>query len=188
MSTITLNDQLVQIVFGLANLKLDIPLTNVSLPVLDVLFAILIHYSYRQALGVAHSQVGWYQGLLATVVMASGGGSTVAILRGEPIGILKSNEFWAIHCTTYFAMASNPYVYQIVDFLFSVPLVEHIFTLSDSILRALAMVQSGIEGVTANPDLGADKIVAKILCGTLAGCGGGLWIGKDGWICVCEVD
>lgn len=75
-------------------------------------------------------------------------------------------------------MFSSPYAYQTVDFLFSLPLVEHFFTLSDSILRAMAMTQSGVEGVTANPALGADKIVAKILCGTLAGCGGGLWIGK----------
>ncbi|GAN07030.1 hypothetical protein MAM1_0145c06520 [Mucor ambiguus] len=172
----TLNDQVVQLVFGLANLKVDIPIVNFSLPVLDVLFAILINYSYRSALGVSHNQVGWYQGLLATLVMATGGGCTVAVLRGEPIGILKSNEFWGIHCTTYLAMFSNPYVYQVVDFLFSIPVVEHVFTLSDSILRALAMIQVGVEGVSANPALGADKFVAKVLCGTLAGCGGGLWI------------
>ncbi|KAI8352455.1 hypothetical protein EDC96DRAFT_517995 [Choanephora cucurbitarum] len=178
MSALTLNEQLVQLVFGLANLKFDVPVLDVSLPVLDVLFAILINYSYRQALGVAHAQVGWYQGLLATLVMASGGGCTVAVLRGEPIGILKSNEFWAIHCATYVAMFSNTMFYQTIDFLFSIPLVEHIFTLSDSILRTLAMVQSGIEGVNHNPGLGQDKIVAKIICGTLAGCGGGLWIGK----------
>lgn len=75
-------------------------------------------------------------------------------------------------------MFSNPYVYQLVDFLFSVPIVEHIFTLSDSVLRALAMIEVGIDGVNSNPALGPDKFVAKILCGTLAGCGGGLWIGK----------
>lgn len=75
-------------------------------------------------------------------------------------------------------MFSNPYVYQLVEFLFSVPVVEHIFTLSDSVLRALAMIQVGIDGVSLNPALGPDKFVAKILCGTLAGCGGGLWIGK----------
>lgn len=93
----TLNEQVVQFVFGLADLKVDIPIVNYSLPVLDVLFAILINYSYRSALGVSHSQVGWYQGLLATLVMASGGGCTVSVLRGEPIGLLKSNQFWAIH-------------------------------------------------------------------------------------------
>ena len=93
----TLNEQVVQFVFGLADLKGNIPIVNYSLPVLDVLFAILINYSYRSALGVNHSQVGWYQGLLATLVMASGGGCTVSILRGEPIGLLKSNQFWAIH-------------------------------------------------------------------------------------------
>jgi hypothetical protein len=76
-------------------------------------------------------------------------------------------------------MFSNPYVYQVVDYLFSVPVVEHIFTLSDSILRASAMTQGGIEGVNDNPALGFDKFVAKVICGTLGGCGGGIWIGKD---------
>lgn len=93
----TLNDQVVDLVFGLANLSVDIPFTNYSLPVLDVLFALLINYSYRSALGVSHNQVGWYQGLLATLVMATGGGCTVSVLRGEPFGILKSNQFWGIH-------------------------------------------------------------------------------------------
>lgn len=76
-------------------------------------------------------------------------------------------------------MFSNPYVYQVVDFLINIPVVEHIFTVSDSILRTLAMVQVGIEGVNSNPNLGPTKFVAKVLCGTLAGCGGGLWIGKE---------
>ncbi|RCH79472.1 hypothetical protein CU097_000459, partial [Rhizopus azygosporus] len=172
----TLNEQVVQFVFGLADLKVNIPIVNYSLPVLDVLFAILINYSYRSALGVNHSQVGWYQGLLATLVMASGGGCTVSILRGEPIGLLKSNQFWAIHCATYLAMFSGSYGYQVIDFLFNIPAIEHLFTLSDSILRALSMCQHGVDGVGSNPALGADKYVAKILCGTLAGCGGGLWI------------
>ncbi|KAG0778509.1 hypothetical protein G6F57_011391 [Rhizopus arrhizus] len=174
----TLNEQIVQLVSGLANLKIDVPFVSYSLPVLDVLFAILINYSYRSALGVNHSQIGWYQGLFATLVMATGGGCTVSFIRGEPIGILKSNEFWAIHCTAYFAMFSNSYAYQMMDFLFNIPFVEHMFTLSDSILRTLAMCQNGIDGTTFNPDLGPDKYIAKILCGTLAGCGGGLWIGN----------
>ncbi|KAI8984627.1 hypothetical protein BDF20DRAFT_911704 [Mycotypha africana] len=176
MTPLTLNEQVVQLVFGLADLKLNIPIINYPLPVLDALFAILINYSYRSALGVAHNQVGWYQGLIATLVMATGGGCTVSLLRGEPMGILKSNEFWALHCSTYLAMFSNPYVYQVIDFLFSIPAIEHMFTLSDSILRAFAMIQTGVEGVASNPALGTDKLVAKILCGTLAGCGGGLWI------------
>lgn len=190
----TINEQVVQLVFGLAELKLDVPYFDYSLPVLDVLFAILINYSYRSALGVSHSQIGWYQGLIATLVMATGGGCTVSIIRGEPIGILKSNEFWAIHwytrvylfllliplcSTTYLAMFSSSRIYQITEFLFNIPVIEHIFTLSDSILRALAMCQNGIDGVSSNPALGPEKYVAKVLCGTLAGCGGGLWIGKS---------
>ncbi|KAI9275306.1 hypothetical protein BY458DRAFT_507043, partial [Sporodiniella umbellata] len=163
---------------GLADLKLDIPLVDYKLPLLSVLYAIFINYSYRSALGIRYNQIGWYQGLLATLFMAAGGGSTVSVLRGEPINILKNNEFWAIHCTTHLAMFSNSYVFQVVDALFNMPVIDHAFSLSDSVLRALAMCQNGIDGVSNNPDLGPDKYVAKVLCGTLAGCGGGLWIGK----------
>ncbi|KAI8388723.1 uncharacterized protein BYT42DRAFT_561002 [Radiomyces spectabilis] len=172
----SLTDQLGAIVFGLANLTIDIPILDVSVPVLEVLHAILINYAYRSMLRGNHAHIGWGQGLLATIVMCAGGGSTVAILRGEPLGILKSNRFWGIYGTTYWLMFSNPYFYNILQFLFSIPVVEQVVCLSDGILRNFAVTRIGVDGVSANPALGEDKWVAKIICGTLAGSGGGLWI------------
>lgn len=74
-------------------------------------------------------------------------------------------------------MFSNPYFYQFIQYLFSIPFVEQLFTVADGILRTAAVVKVGVEGVSVS--LGPDKWAAKILCGTLAGCGGGLWVGKS---------
>lgn len=93
----TLTEHLISIVFGLNNATLEIPNLGLSIPVLEILHAILINYTYRSVLRESHAHIGWGQGLLATIVMSAGGGSTVAILRGEPLGILKSNRFWGIY-------------------------------------------------------------------------------------------
>lgn len=66
-------------------------------------------------------------------------------------------------------------MYQAVDALFHVPLVEEAFTIVDGILRNMAIVQFGIHGVTQS--LGPDKWMAQVICGTLTGCGGAFWIG-----------
>ncbi|CAO3594737.1 unnamed protein product [Absidia cylindrospora] len=165
--------QAVDLVFGLIDYRVDV-FGLTSLPVLDVMFAFFIHYLYKSALGVNHTHVSWLQGFFATVVMASGGGCTVAFIRGEPLGILKSNEFWVIHSLTYILMFSNNYCYQFIHFLFSLPLVEHAFTVSDGFLRAMAMLQFGVDGV--DKVLGPNKWMAQLICGVLAGCGGGLFM------------
>ena len=87
----TITDQLVD---GIAYLT---SLEYYDIPILDVLHAFLIAYAYRSAVGTGHNQIGWGQGFLATVIMCAGGGSTVCMLRGEPLGILKSNLFWGIY-------------------------------------------------------------------------------------------
>ena len=92
-----ITDKLVDIVFGVSAITFDIPVLGISLPMLEILHAILINYTYRNALRESHASIGWGQGLLATIVMAAGGGSTVAILRGDPLGILKNNRFWGIY-------------------------------------------------------------------------------------------
>ncbi|KAI8338280.1 hypothetical protein BC941DRAFT_479256 [Chlamydoabsidia padenii] len=172
----SLTDQLVTTVFGLAELTVDIPSLNISLPVLELVHALLINYAYRTALQGTHSNIGWGQGFLATLVMCAGGGSTVCLLRGEPLGILKSNRFWGIYGTTYWLMFSNPYIYPVIQFLFSMPGLEQVLTIADGILRMFAITRIGIEGSSI---LGDDQWVAKLICGTLSGCGGGFWIGKE---------
>ncbi|KAI7864751.1 hypothetical protein BDF14DRAFT_1731627 [Spinellus fusiger] len=182
MDTASLGEQLSFFLSHLEDLKLTLPVVGVDFPLLDILFAVLINYSYRSALGENHARIGWGQGFIATLVMAAGGGSTVSVLQGEPLGIFKSNKFWAIHGTVYWLMNSNPYVYQLTDVMFTMPMVSHLFRVSDGVLRNKSICQLGVQGVSNHPSLGADKWVAQIVCGTLAGCGGALWIGKGNGI------
>jgi hypothetical protein len=93
----SLTDQLVTLVSCLSELTVTIPQLNISLPVLELVRALLITYAYRTALQGAHATIGWGQGFLATVVMCAGGVSTVTLLRGEPLEILQTNRFWGIY-------------------------------------------------------------------------------------------
>lgn len=97
MNATTLTNQISDIVYGIGGISLDVPSLGLTIPLLEILHAVLINYTYRKALRGNHSQIGWGQGLLATIVMSAGGGSTAAILRGEPLGILKSNRYWGIY-------------------------------------------------------------------------------------------
>jgi hypothetical protein len=94
---LSLNEQVVQFVYGLAYYRINLPFVDYGIPVSMTLLCTMINHSYRSSLGVTHAQIGWYQGLLATLVMAIGGGFTASVLQGEPLPFLKSNEFWAIH-------------------------------------------------------------------------------------------
>ncbi|KAI9322871.1 hypothetical protein BX666DRAFT_1848277 [Dichotomocladium elegans] len=176
MNTIT--QHLVGIVSTLRGAAISIPSVGVYLPILELLHAILIGYTYRTALSDSHSEIGWGQGLLATIVMAAGGGSTVSLIRGDPMGILKDNRFWCLYPTVYWLMFSNSYIYGFLQRIFAIPFVEEIFAAADGVKRAAGVVKFGVDAVSLNPELGPDKWAAKIICGSLAGCGGGLWVGK----------
>lgn len=93
----SLTELIVSIVTELTNTTIDIPQFNISIPILPIIHAVLINYAYRSALKQSHVNIGWLQGFIATVVMSTGGGSTAALLRGEPIGTLKSNSYWGIY-------------------------------------------------------------------------------------------
>ncbi|CAO3624362.1 unnamed protein product [Cunninghamella blakesleeana] len=172
----SLTDLVVSIVTELTNITIDIPQLNISLPLLPIIHAVLINYAYRTTLKQSHVNIGWLQGFIATVVISTGGGSTAALLRGEPLGTLKSNSYWGIYGGVYWLMFSNPYFYQFTQYLFSIPTLQEVLILADGILRNYSITKIGIEGVSLNPSLGDDKWVAKLILGTLAGCGGGFWI------------
>ncbi|CAO3642065.1 unnamed protein product [Cunninghamella blakesleeana] len=167
---------IVELVYFIISYRVNIYNDSISLPILDVMFSILIHYLYRSSLAKNHTQIGWLQGFFASIVMGCGGGSTVAILRGEPIGIFKSNEFWLIHGITYWLMFSNDQFYKLIHLLMKIPPIEYGFLISDGFLRAMAMLQFGVEGCNSLTLGGEDKYIAKLICGTLAGIGGGFFM------------
>ncbi len=75
----------------------NVPLIQV-LPLTEVVKALLNVYAYRSALGEQNvQQTTWLQGLVVCVVLGSAGSCTVALMRGEPIGIIYKDEFWILY-------------------------------------------------------------------------------------------
>ncbi|ORX54975.1 hypothetical protein DM01DRAFT_1335269 [Hesseltinella vesiculosa] len=162
-----------------SNTVFDLLNTNIHIEpftfrILDIMFGLYINYLYRHSLGPNAAQIGWLQGYLATIVMASGGGCTIALLRGEPLGILKNNEFWIVHSLSYWLMFSNNGAYALMRFLCQLPLVEYAFVMADALGRIMTMVRFGVDG--ADNALGQGKFFAQWICGVLGGCGGGFWL------------
>lgn len=79
-----------------ATLPVPLPLLS-SFSVIATLHAIRVSFEYRNSLAHNHARIGWLQGAFAVCVMAGGGGSTAALIRGEPMGILKSDLFFATY-------------------------------------------------------------------------------------------
>lgn len=82
----------------LSNVNIEnIPLIQV-LPLTEVIKAILNVYAYRSALGEQNAKrITWLQGFLVCIVVGSAGTCTVALLRGEPIGVINKDEFWILY-------------------------------------------------------------------------------------------
>ncbi|KAG2175557.1 hypothetical protein INT43_001204 [Umbelopsis isabellina] len=170
----TLTDFVVSTVFALADATVPIPLPYISsIPLLPFLHAILVSQAYRNILKENHVRIGWFQGLVAIVMMSAGGGCTVSLLRGEPLGILRNDTYWAIYGGVYWATFSNEIIFEIIN---AIPqnLLQPILITADGILRGIAVAKVGVDGVRLG-DIGPGKYVAMLLCGTLCGGGGGIW-------------
>ncbi|RUP47187.1 hypothetical protein BC936DRAFT_146032 [Jimgerdemannia flammicorona] len=55
--------------------------------------------------------------------------------------------------------------------------LQPLLIIVDAFRRTFDIASFGVDGVRSG-DLGEGKWVAMILCGTLSGCGGGLWAGE----------
>jgi len=137
------------------------------------LHAILVSQAYRNILKENHVRIGWFQGLFAIIMMAAGGGCTVSLLRGEPIGILRNDTFWAVYGGVYWLTFSSNYFYDLINYI-PQPLLQPLLITADGILRGIAVAKIGVDGVRLG-DIGPGKYVAMLLCGTLCGGGGGIW-------------
>ncbi|KAL9540702.1 hypothetical protein PS6_010632 [Mucor atramentarius] len=155
----------------------NVPVIQV-LPLTEGVKALLNVYAYRSALGEQNvQQTTWLQGLVVCVALGSAGSCTVALMRGEPIGIIYKDEFWILYSIIYWLMFSNKFIHRSIHHLFSTfPLVHRLCIGLSGINRGYSLVQYGIDGVTKSVGIG--KMVARILCGTVIGCGAGFWFGK----------
>lgn len=69
-----------------------------ALPLTETVKALLNVYAYRLTLGEQNvKRVAWLQGFLVCIVLGSAGSCTVALVRGEPLGVIYKDEFWMLY-------------------------------------------------------------------------------------------
>ncbi|KAI9485892.1 MAG: hypothetical protein EXX96DRAFT_546932 [Benjaminiella poitrasii] len=179
MMNIFLNvqQQLTLSVQYIANLKIVLPFFLNELHLCEFAKATLIAHAYRSALGERDvKRISWLQSFFVCIFLSSSGTCTVAILRGEPFGIINKDEIWLIYGFTCWVMFSNPYLFKTLAYVFmTFPMSKAFFIGLSGLRRGYSLVQYGVDGVIIKPE--CKKIVARVLCGTLAGSGGGLWNG-----------
>ena len=98
MSTL-LRPFLIDSIQHLSNMHIDnVPPFIPALPLTEIVKALLNVYAYRSTLGEQHvKRVAWLQGFLVCIVLGSAGACTVALIRGEPFGVVYKDEFWILY-------------------------------------------------------------------------------------------
>ncbi|CAG8516874.1 3949_t:CDS:2 [Scutellospora calospora] len=111
------------------------------------------------------------------MIMSVGGSSTSAILTGKAPGWLASNTTMPTYLLIYSIMFYFPNSYQVFTFIPSF-ILDPILLTVDGLIRANGICSLGVDnirfGKQDNPLLNTSW-VAILLCGSLCGCGGGLW-------------
>ncbi|RKP07673.1 hypothetical protein THASP1DRAFT_24221 [Thamnocephalis sphaerospora] len=144
------------------------------LPILGTLHAIKVTLDYRARIRRASGpRPPLLQGLFTVLTMALGGSTTSAFLMGIPPSWLSSNVALPTYALVYLAMFRAPgdIVFRTLDAID--PFIRPILLVADGLTRAHSQAGFAIESVRAMPVL-KNSIIAQLLCGTLAGCGGGI--------------
>ncbi|CAG8801593.1 9375_t:CDS:2, partial [Dentiscutata erythropus] len=116
-------------------------------------------------------------GFVSLMIMTVGGSTTSAILTGNAPSWLASNTTMTTYLWIYSIMFYFPNFHQ---YFTSIPpfILDPILITADGFIRANAICSSGVDrirfGKHDNPLLNTSW-VAILICGTLSGCGGGLW-------------
>ncbi|KAI7904839.1 uncharacterized protein BX663DRAFT_559795 [Cokeromyces recurvatus] len=176
MNAIFYLQQLTHGIQYIRNLKVAIPPFFSELPLAEIVKAILIIHAYRTSIGEGNvKHISWVQGFISCIILSSAGTCTVALLRGEPFSVIYKDEIWFIYGLIYcIMMFSNSFVFKWISFIFTnFPVLKVIFIFISGLHRGYSLVQYGVDGVTIKTE--NKKIIARVLCGTLTGCGGGLW-------------
>ncbi|CAG8558240.1 46336_t:CDS:2 [Gigaspora margarita] len=149
--------------------------TLLPFSILVTLHAIYVNLKYKACL--KNAQVSWLQGFVSLMIMTVGGSSTSAILTGNAPSWLASNTTMTTYLWIYSMMFYFPNFHQ---YFTSIPsfILDPILLTADGFIRANAICSSGVDhirfGKHYNPSLNTSW-VAILICGTLCGCGGGLW-------------
>ncbi|GAN10081.1 hypothetical protein MAM1_0318c09616 [Mucor ambiguus] len=184
--SILLHPSLVENIQHLSDVRIDNVPAIPALPLIEILKALLNVHAYRSALGELHvKRITWLQGFFVCIVLGSAGSCTVALIRGEPLGVIYKDEFWISYGIVYWLMFSNNFMHSLIHRLFSTfPVVHRLCIGLSGINRGYSLVKYGIDGVTKSA--GIDTIIGRLLCGTIVGCGAGFWfelfsLGQPEW-------
>ncbi|KAK9766722.1 hypothetical protein K7432_003991 [Basidiobolus ranarum] len=144
-------------------------------PIVATLHAARVAYDLRKALP-KDGQMPWFQALFTFYTLSFGGTTTSAILLASPPGWLASNTVLPLYTLIYFAMFKSPFdfVFRFLSFLG--PITELTLNVGDCISRTFAITNMGVEAVRLNSQgYVSNSYVGMLICGTLSGCGGGIF-------------
>ncbi|KAL1918352.1 uncharacterized protein VTP21DRAFT_3012 [Calcarisporiella thermophila] len=147
--------------------------------ILTILHAFRVAIDFRRLVdskGVRR-EIGWLQGLFAVLTAALGGSTTCSIIFGVSPGWLGSNEVLPPYILVYFAVQYLPSFYTLLETIPKAPL-EFVLTVADVLCGVDAVTSFGVDGCRTIKDVAprlSRSLVAMIFCGTVTGCGGGLW-------------
>ncbi|ORX81344.1 hypothetical protein K493DRAFT_308095 [Basidiobolus meristosporus CBS 931.73] len=143
--------------------------------IVTTLHAARIAFDLRKALP-KNEQTPLLQGLFAFYTLSFGGTTTSALLLANPPGWLASNALLPIYTLIYLAIFKSPFdvVFQLLNFLG--PLTELVLSIGDCISCTFAITSMGVEAtrLSSNKYI-ASSYVGMLICGTLSGCGGGIF-------------
>ncbi|CAG8603645.1 4997_t:CDS:2 [Paraglomus brasilianum] len=144
------------------------------IPVLSFMRALYLTITYHKSLKGA--QISWFQGIIGMLVTALGGNTTTALLLGQPPSWLVSNTiiptYVAVHIAYFHLPQVRGLLHSIPDYIFN-PILD----LANILYKANSICLSGVEKIRTDERYPLNNSwVAMVICGTLSGCAGGLWV------------
>lgn len=140
-------------------------------PLIDMFHATAVAYEYKKT---ADGKQGTLQRLVAIVVTALGGTTAMSFLIGQPCGWLCDNQTLPMYITAWFALHHFPgdLIFNALD---SSAATRFAVTFFDDISWGVAITKWGMfKALSAMHESPRPSGVAALLCGWIAGCGGGL--------------
>ncbi|CAG8602681.1 7007_t:CDS:2 [Paraglomus occultum] len=143
------------------------------IPVLSFMRALHLTVTYHRSLKGA--QISWFQGIVGMLIIALGGSTTNSLLLGQPPSWLVSNSIIPTYVAVHIAYFHLP---QVRGLLHSIPdyILNPILDLAH-ILHKANSICSSVEKIRADERYPLNESwIAMVVCGTLSGCAGGLWV------------
>lgn len=141
-----------------------------AMPLIDLFHATAVAHEYRK---FAEPQ-GAVQRLIAILVTALGGTTMMSFLIGQPCGWLCDNETLTAYIVAWLLMQYTPYdvVFKALD---GTAASRFVMGVLDDISWGTAITKWGMfKALSAMHEAPRGSAVAALLCGLVAGCGGGI--------------